>query len=120
MQVTGVSLLADLRGHGLRIALGVDGLLHVGPAASITESLDGRIRSGRDQLLQALQVERSSREDLQRRIREMAQRWEYTEEDLAEALAAAEADPLHWSLACQFDEEAAARGRKVGRGHPWG
>lgn len=43
--------------------------------------------------------------DLERRIRAMGQRWQYTDADLAEAMQCAAADPAAWLRAVQWDEE---------------
>jgi hypothetical protein len=48
--------------------------------------------------------------DLLHRIRTMARRWRYTEDDLLEVLSLAEADPHRWLLTVNLDE------RKFGNG----
>lgn len=42
--------------------------------------------------------------DLERRIRTMAKRWEYSPEELADALDRARRDPLGWGRAVDLDE----------------
>lgn len=50
---------------------------------------------------------------LEMRIRTMAKRWRYTDEDLVEVLALAKADPHGWLLTVNSDE------RRFGTGTEW-
>ncbi len=116
---TGKGLLAKLRGQGLRLSVRFDGLLLVGPQASITAEQDRDIRDGKQLLLDALAEEQRMRADVMPRIREMAERWQYSEEELQEALAVAANDPGPWMQYCELDEEAAGKAEQVGRRYPW-
>ena len=51
------------------------------------------------------------------RIRKMAARWQYTDNDVAEALAAAAVDPTGWKMLVEDDEQHADRA--VRAGHTW-
>lgn len=115
----GPAVLAELRGNGLRLSVGFDDRLLVGPQASITQLQDTLIRSNKVALIDALRAEQQLVEELKPRIREMAQRWHYTEDEVAEAQAAAAGDPRAWLQFCQMDEEAASKAERVGRRYPW-
>lgn len=52
--------------------------------------------------------------DLDRRIRLMAKRWEYSSEELADALDRARRDPAGWSRAVALDERREAEFRECG------
>ena len=118
MSVDGLALLADLRAQGLRLSTSVDNRLLVSPRGAVTTALDERIRAGRHELLKALDVERRQREELQQRIREMAARWRYSADELADAMAASEQDPAAWRELCDRDEAGARLCERTGARYP--
>jgi hypothetical protein len=89
-------LLADLRAAGLSLTPTPDGRVNVTPRERLTPSLRGRILDNKPALLAAL--------DLERRIRDMAQRWRYSPDDLTETLEAARQDPARWLTCVAADE----------------
>lgn len=111
-------LLAELRAKGLRLSMAVDGRLLVAPRASVTGELDALIRESRSQLIEALQAEKRGLVALQEQVREMAARWQYTLDEIEEALTCAAAEPEAWQRYCQMDEEMAATAKRAGRVFP--
>jgi hypothetical protein len=104
MSAPTVALLAELRGHGLRLSVGGDERVHVAPRAAITAELDAVIRANKAALLNALLAEQRQYADLPRRIQAMGHRWRYTVQELDEALAGARDDPAGWLRLCEMDE----------------
>jgi hypothetical protein len=91
----GIALLDDLRREGLAVAL-VGGKILISPADRITEQLRNRIRARRQEAIEHLQLECQ--------IQAMAERWKYTSDELAMAMAAAAIDPSGWRKWVERDE----------------
>lgn len=104
--VPDLSLLADLRAAGLNLTPTADGRVNVTPRERLTPTLRGRILDNKPALLAAL--------DLERRIREMAQRWGYSAEDLTETLELAQQDPARWLTCVAADERLAGKLDRAG------
>jgi len=94
------TLLADLQRRGLRIRAQGDALI-VEPRSALTDELRLLIRANKPQLLQALAQLPA---DLDRRIRAMARRWQFTHAELGDVLARARLDPVGWMRAVALDE----------------
>lgn len=101
-------LLAQLRERGLRITAQSDALL-VEPRSVLTDELRAMIRANKRQLLREL-----TGEFLERRIRAMAKRWEYSPDELADVLVRARRDPDGWARAVALDERREQEFRECG------
>lgn len=53
-------------------------------------------------------------EEIEQRIRRMAERWQYSPDELAKALQAAAADPERWECGVDLDERREAEFRALG------
>jgi len=120
----GLVLLAELRAAGLTVQPQGAGRVFVEPRERLTPELRARILERKPALLAALEAERVAALDLARRVREMAARWQYSRDDLAEALEAAQRDPSAWLACCLADErfaglEHAATPFMPGEVHPY-
>ncbi|HUX74561.1 MAG TPA: hypothetical protein VMV25_11810 [Steroidobacteraceae bacterium] len=91
-----MTLLVELRCAGLSIS-STGGRLIVAPRERLTDELRERIRRNKAAMLADL-------ERLPRRIRAMAARWNYSTQELADALAGAQADPGAWLAWVDHDE----------------
>lgn len=109
-----LSLLAELRAAGLHLAPLPGGQVNVSPAKCITPEIRARIVRRKPELLAALALEA----ELIERVRDMAARWKYTEEELGEALALAYADPAGWLRSVMADEQHEARAARNGCAWP--
>ena len=103
-------LLADLRKRGLHVSSRGSELL-VGPRSALSDELLALIRAHKLELLQAISELPA---DLERRIRSMATRWQYTDADLADVLERARRDPGGWTRVVALDEEREAEFRARG------
>ena len=111
-------LLASLRGLGLHLATCGDGLINAGPRDRVTEQVRSRIHENKPALLRLLECELCDHANLVGRIRAMAERWRYTEEDLGWAIEASRLDPPGWITLCEFDEGMADRASRAGMRFP--
>lgn len=100
-------LLAELRAAGFDVRRRDRGRLTVTPGENLTASQRARIVTGKSELLAALEAESLLWSDLDQRLRQMANRWQYSAEDLVEALTAARSNLAGWLLAVDADEQAA-------------
>jgi hypothetical protein len=95
------AFLTKLINAGLSVSRDGDHLI-VAPRDRLTDELRATIRQRKDELLTALNpVEKPS---LDERIRNMAQRWGYSADELQEALAGARSDPQGWMAWTECDE----------------
>lgn len=101
MTPAAVALLAELRAAGLHLEPSAGDKVHVRPLELLTPERRQAILSNKPALRAVLTLEQ--------RIRSMADRWQYTDADLAEALEGAAADPAGWLAAVQDDEELTAK-----------
>lgn len=115
MSAPDIVLLAELRAKGLRLTPQPDGRVHVAPRELLTAELRARIVAAKPGLHAVLEAERHAAGELERRIREMATRWKYDADDLAEALAGARANPAGWLAAVEQDERMHELSRRAGR-----
>jgi hypothetical protein len=88
------------------------GRIVISPASALTEELRAQILEHKTALLRALTP---LPPDLEQRIRAMAARWEYSNDDLVDVLQRARLDPASWTLAVEFDEDREALHRQRGR-----
>ena len=107
--MSGTSLLACLTAAGFEVIDGGENVI-VAPRDRLTDGWRNRIKSQKSELLAAIRSGNANSaqidgESLANRIRLMAQRWNYTPEELAEALASATVDPQGWLSWTQRDEE---------------
>jgi hypothetical protein len=109
-----LELLAELRREGLRLTPDGDQHLRIAPPEKLTPELRQRIVAAKPGLIAALRMQG----DPERRIREMARRWQYTEAELAEALDCARRDPVAWLGAVELDEEFVACSERAVRAWP--
>lgn len=117
-EVPAGELLASLRGMGLRVCLGEEGVVRVSPKDRLTLELRSQIQRVRDGLVARLQAERREAERLAGRIQAMGKRWGYSADELVEAQEAAEADPQGWGALCAADELSARQARRAGVSFP--
>jgi hypothetical protein len=82
------------------------GKVHVQPLSALTPARRQAILTLKSELLAVL--------DLEQRIRDMGTRWNYSPDDLADALASAAADPAGWLMAVVADEELTAKCKRAG------
>jgi len=103
-----LELLAELRRQGLRLTPDGDQHLRIAPPEKLTPALRQRIVAAKPGLIAALRMQAG----LARRVRAMAARWSYSDDDLAYALGDALDHPASWFACCEADElhhELAAR-----------
>jgi hypothetical protein len=98
-------LLAKLRTAGLTILLDGEQLI-VSPRDRLTNELRAAIRKSKPELIGALTDERQHPPfpDLLERVRQMAKRWEYSPDELAEELKRAAVDPVRALSFVEHDE----------------
>lgn len=94
------ALLNRLREQGFRLTPAGDHII-VEPASRLTDELRLMIRASKPELLRVLTP---LSPDLERRIHNMALRWQYRPDELAEVLNLARADPQKWLRAVALDE----------------
>jgi hypothetical protein len=84
----------------------MDGAANLAKAANPTPST-GQANAGISQISQISRGAESETHffhELEGRLRQMAVRWEYMPEELAEAIELARLDPVKWHLAVDLDE----------------
>ncbi len=104
-------LLSQLKSGGFTLSRQGDQLVVV-PRELLTDDLRNCIRNNKSALLSVLaEADNAHSEtdgrgipDLDRRIRSLAERWQYSADELAEALAGAKSDPLGWLLWTEREE----------------
>lgn len=99
-------LLAEIQAAGLHLTLRPGGKVNAAPIERLTPELRERIVTHKPALLAAL--------DLERRIRAMATRWQYTPADLTEVLELARQNPAKWLAAVALDERRESEFRAQG------
>lgn len=118
MSATASQILGDLRRAGLRISAAADGRLLASPGAAVTPEQEALIRANKTALLDVLAAEELQVAAIHARVRAMAERWRYAEDDLAHVLEASRADPAGWEIVCSDDEVRADRARRAGMRYP--
>src|SRR5271165_3989009 len=103
-------LLDQLQHAGLTVTRTGDQLI-VAPRDRLTDELRDAIRAAKSQLLSALERDKGASLPTipatlhrEQRIRLMARRWDFSVEELAEALTGAKSDPQGWFVWTQRDE----------------
>lgn len=110
-----MTLLAQLQGRGLRVTIQGDALL-VEPRSALTDEMRAMIRANKRLLLRELAGKGESLPaDLDRRIRLMGRRWQYTEAELAAVVDLARCDPIGWAMAVDLDERKFGSGETLSR-----
>ncbi len=95
MMGSGAALVFDLRDSSMTIELVSDQIV-IAPCDRITDQLRGRVRYHRKEIIEQLRLEQ--------RIRAMADRWSFFDDELAVALAGAQSDPESWNTWTERDE----------------
>lgn len=113
-------LLAELRSAGFDVGRhdADKSRLRIAPSDKLTDSQKARITAGKTALLAALDAEGALWRNLERRIRQMAERWQYPADDLAEALQGARDNRAGWIVAIECDEGRAECASRAGLRYP--
>jgi hypothetical protein len=101
-------LLKRLRANGFWLEPDLErGSIVIRPASELDDDLRELIRTHKAELLELLSALPA---DLEARICAMAERWQYSAEDLADVLYRARRDPVAWRRVVEADEELQAKG----------